>query len=170
MNELPKRKDIRLREYDYSQNGYYFVTICTYNRQQLFEMSRVGNDLCVVPSNVLQNSIIEKWLNELERKFNLEIDKYVIMPDHVHFILKLCHDAERHTGRSLPDIMQWFKTMTTNEYIRHVRADKLRPFDSKLWQKSYYEHIIRDESDYVEKAQYILNNPITWNLKRNADE
>ncbi len=59
-------------------------------------------------------------------------------------------------------MMQWFKTMTTNEYIRCVKEKRLKPFNKKLWQKSYYEHIIRNEDDYIETTQYILENPGRW--------
>ncbi len=75
--DLPKRKPTRLKGYDYSQSGAYFITICTQNREQFFEMENVGNDLCVVPPE--QNRIIHKWLKETENKFdNIKIDKYVI--------------------------------------------------------------------------------------------
>lgn len=73
---------------------------------------------------------------ELQNKFNIAIDVYIIMPDHIHFILSI--NSERHTGRSLPDMMQWFKTMTTNDYIKSVKRNVLKPFAGKLWQKSYY--------------------------------
>ena len=163
----PNRKPMRLKDYDYSQNGAYFITICTYNRQKLFEISTVGNDLCVVPScDVPQNKIIEKWLHELENKFNVTIDKYVVMPDHIHMILIV--DLERHVGRSLQDMMQWFKTMTTNEYIKSVKENVLPPFDKKVWQKSYYDHVIRDEDDYITKWNYIENNPVK-RLAENAE-
>ena len=72
--------------------------------------------------------------------------------------------GERHAGRSLPDIMQFFKTMTTNDYIRGVKAGALVPFDKKLWQKSYYDHVIRNQQDYDETWQYIENNPSKWML------
>lgn len=159
--EYPRRKPMRIKDYDYSQNGAYFITICTHNRQELFETSTIGNDLCVVPPNVSQNQIIEKWLFELKNKFNITIDKYCIMSDHIHMILVI--DTERHAGRSLPDMMQWFKTMTTNEYIKSVKENNIKPFDKKLWQKSYYDHIIRDENDYLTIWKYIEENP----LKRN---
>ena len=120
----------------------------------------VGNDLCVVPSDFLPNQIIEKWFAETENKYGIRIDKYIIMPDHIHFILVI--NTERHTGRSLPDIMQWFKTMTTNEYIRHVKNNLLKPFHKKLWQKSYFEHIIRNQDDYIETWKYIIENPQRW--------
>lgn len=156
MNNLPKRKTIRLKHYDYSQNGYYFITICTHNKQNLFNLNN---------ESAVQNQIITKWLSELENKFKTEIDYYVIMPDHIHFIL-IINPTERHTGRSLPDMMQWFKTMTTNEYIKLVKNNILKPFDKKLWQKSYYEHIIRNDQDYIQTVEYIINNPLKYSLDR----
>ena len=83
------------------------------------------------------------------------------MPDHLHLIVTI---QERHTGGSLPDVMQFFKTMTTNDYIRGVKAGALVPFDKKLWQKSYYDHVIRNQQDYDETWQYIENNPSKWML------
>ncbi len=163
--EYKNRKNTRLKDYDYSQNGCYFVTICTHNRQCLFEIPIVGNDLCVVPSKMPQNKIVEKWLFELQNKYNVKIDRYVIMRDHIHFILII--NTERHTGRSLPDMMQWFKTMTTNEYIKCVKENTLKPFNKKLWQKSYYDHIIRDEEDYITRCNYIENNPLKYVVENN---
>ena len=104
--------------------------------------------------------MIHKWVQETENKFpNIAIDKYVIMPDHLHLIVTI---KERHAGRSLPDVMRFFKTMTTNDYIRGVKDGTLTPFDGKLWQKSYYDHVIRNQQDYNEIWQYIENNPTKW--------
>ena len=150
--DLPKRKSIRLKEYDYSQNGYYFITLCVQNRKHIFETENVGNDLCVVP----QNRIIHNRLKDTENKFGIRIDKYVIMPDHIHMILNIEYQKTDH---SVPDIMRWFKTMTTNDYIKGVNSKGFQPFDKKLWQKSYYEHIIRNVADYQEVWQYIDGNP-----------
>lgn len=180
--EIPSRKQNRLPDYDYSQEGSYFVTLCTQNRARLFEMELpvgndkrhdtqvvpygavpeiVGNDLCVVPNtDAVENLIIHKWIWETENKFpNVTIDKYVVMPDHLHLIVTI---KERHAGRSLPDVMRFFKTMTTNDYIRGVKDGTLTPFDGKLWQKSYYDHVIRNQQDYNEIWQYIENNPAKW--------
>ena len=160
--EQKERKHNRLGYYDYGQKGSYFVTLCTHSRLPLFKMeSIVGNCLRAVPPPP-QNVIIRKWIRETQNKFpNIVIDKYVIMPDHLHIIVTI---RERHAGRSLPDIMQFFKTMTTNDYIRGVKAGALVPFDKKLWQKSYYDHVIRNQQDYDETWQYIENNPSKWML------
>ena len=155
MNELPKRKQTRLKDYDYSQNGYYFITICTHNRQNLFG-EIVGATLCGRPNN--PDKMIEKWLLELENKFDgVKICEYIIIPNHLHFIISKTGD---HAGSPLLDIVGWFKTMTTNEYIENVKNNMFPPFDKKIWQRNYYEHIIRDESDYIETKEYILNNPL----------
>ena len=159
LSDFPICKPIRLKNYDYGKEGYYFITLCVQNKKHLFEIEKnnVGNDLCVVPP--MQNLIIHKWLKETENKFNIIIDKYVIMPNHIHAIIKI---TERHAGRSLQDVMRWFKTMTTNEYIKGIKNNNLKPFDKKLWQKSYYDHVIRGEADYKEIWDYIENNPTRW--------
>lgn len=155
---LPKRKLTRLKEYDYSQPGAYFVTICTQNRKQLFEIENVGNDLRVVPP--VQNQIVHKWLEQTENKFsNIKIDKYVIMPNHIHIIAVI---TEQHIGCSLHNVIKWFKTMVTNEYIRDVKNGILKPFDKRLFQKSFHDHIIRNENDYRKIWEYIDTNPVKW--------
>ena len=150
MNELPTRKNIRLKDFDYTKNGFYFVTICTHKRQRLFG-EIVGSTLCGRPGEM-----IEKWLLETQNKFSdVRICNYVIMPDHVHFIICKAGD---HAGSPLREIVGWFKTMTTNEYIKKVKEKEFKPFCEKIWQRGYYEHIIRDEKDYRIKAEYIRNN------------
>ena len=137
------RKRIRLENYDYSSEGAYFVTICVQNRMPLFD-------------NTEASRMIERWILKTEEKFeNVTIDYYVVMKDHVHIIIFI--DEKDETD--LFEIMKWFKTMTTNEYIRGVRAGIYEPFEKKLWQRSYYEHIIRNDEDLLEKREYIFNNP-----------
>ncbi len=172
-DSLPKRKRNRLHGFDYGTEGCYFITLCTNNRQQLFRMEHpviVGNDLCVVPHDLpLQNRILRKWIKETEQKFQtIRFDNYIIMPDHIHFIVNI---TERHAGRSLQDAMRFFKAMTTNEYIRAVKNGLLPTYDKKIWQKSYYDHIIRNEQDYIQTIQYIANNPEKWMLvhEKNRD-
>jgi len=142
------------------------LTICTQNREQLFEIENVGNDLCVVPPE--QNRIIHKWLKETENKFdNIKIDKYVIMPNHIHIIVII---TERHTGRSLHDVMRWFEAMATNEYIRYVKNGVLKSFNKRFFQKSFHDHIIRGEKDYQKIWEYIdTNRKMYVRLSNNSD-
>jgi len=68
----------------------------------------------------------------------------------------------QHIGSPLHRVVQWFKTMTTNEYIRGVKNLNWEPFDKKLWQRNYWEHIVRDENSYFKISNYIINNPMNW--------
>ena len=134
----------------------------------------VGATLCGRPNN--PDRMIEKWLLETENKFeNVKIPIYVIMPNHIHFVIAIMGDhtgsetgdhtgseTGDHTGSPLQDIVGWFKTMTTNEYIRGVKQKKYQPFDRQIWQRGYYEHIIRNDREYQKIYEYIENNPAKW--------
>ena len=126
----------------------------------------VGNGPRAVPRPP-QNLILRNGIREVQAHFsNISIDKYAIMPDHLHLIVTI---TEQKVGCSLPDVMQYFKSMTTNDYSRGVKAGVLVPFDKKLWQKSYYDHVIRNQQDYDETWQYIENNPAKWMLIHHID-
>ena len=134
---------MRLQNYDYSSKGAYFVTVCVQNRMPLFK-------------NEVASRMIEKWINEIENKYkDVCIDCYVVMSDHIHMILFINKENEVN----LFQIMAWFKTMTTNEYIKGVKTGIYEPFEKKIWQRSFYEHIMRNDEDLLEKREYILNNP-----------
>ena len=156
--ELKNRMANRLPNYDYGEIGCYFVTLCTHHRQPLFCMEKSTAS----GSKHIPNQIIRKWLIETQNKFqNITISQYVIMQDHVHLIVGI---NEQCPGGSVPEAMRFFKTMTTNDYIRGVKKGVLPSFDTKLWQKSYYDHVIRNQKDYDEIWQYIENNPEKWML------
>ena len=162
MEKMPTRKQVRLQDYDYSIAGAYFVTICTQNKSHLFG-NIVGATLRGRPQKM-----IEKWLLEIENKFkNAKIDKYVIMPNHIHLIIFLSYndyETEKgdHAGSPLQDIIGWLKTMTTNEYIVGVKAGIYPPFDKWVWQRSYHDRIIRNEAEYLKIWQYIDENLTRW--------
>lgn len=167
MSDLVKRKKLRLEHFDYSSCGGYFVTICTHERSPVFGEitgSAVGAALCGRPNN--PHKIIEKWLFEIENKFfGTTIDFYVIMPDHIHFIVI---KTGGHTGPPLQQIIDWFKTQTTNEYIKGVKSGLYEPFNKHFWQRGYYEHIIRNQQDLDEIRHYIENNPAKWVLENKS--
>ena len=177
------RKSIRLKGYDYSQAGLYFITICCQNKVHLF-----GN---VINKQMILNDagkMIEKWFNELQNKFpDVKCHEMVVMPNHIHFIienigsvgadLRVCPNDSNisktekrvseilgeHAGSPLHRVLQWFKTMSTNEYIRGVKNNNWIPFDGKLWQRNYWEHIIRNDQSHQKISDYIINNPSKWN-------
>ncbi|WP_260448556.1 transposase [Bibersteinia trehalosi] len=154
---MNKRKIIRLQHYDYSQNGLYFITICINHRLNL--LGRIQNNTMQLNN---AGKMIDFWYGELEKHFkHIRCLDYIIMPNHIHFILWIDNNTEQNQ-ESLFTIIQWFKTMTTNDYIRNVKSNNWQPFEKKLWQRSYYEHIIRNEYAYKHIQQYIENNPYTW--------
>lgn len=119
--------------------------------------------------------MIKKWWDKIETKFTgIKKDAFVVMPNHFHGIIMnvgadpcVCPDGSdvgEHVGSPLHRIVQWFKTMTTNEYIQGVKRHKWRPLDKKLWQRNYYEHVIRDEKSLEKTREYIANNPMRWHL------
>ncbi|MCL6525152.1 MAG: hypothetical protein K6T34_10915 [Thermoflavifilum sp.] len=165
------RRSIRLKGYDYSQAGACFITICTQNRLCL--LGNVVNEKMVLND---AGRMIENWYFQLENKFpDILCDEYVIMPNHFHAIiinvgadLRVCPDQMgEHTGSPLPRVVQWFKTMTTHDYIRGVKQHGWQPFAGKLWQRNYWERIIRDENELTRIRQYILHNPIHWEMDKN---
>ena len=161
------RQSIRLPDYDYSQPGWYYVTIVCQEHACLLDPQPVRD-------------MIMKWWRALPEKFgNVCIDQFVIMPNHVHGIIEITAEptvgANRcvrpqentHPDTPLPTlgrIVQWFKTMTTNAYIRGVKNDGWEPFPRRVWQRNYYERIIRNERELNAIRQYILDNPDQWEV------
>lgn len=148
----PKRKTNRLKQFDYSQNGAYFITICTKDRKRI--LSRVvGEGLCTLPKIVLTpiGKEIERSIHFIHENYeNVFIDKYVIMPNHIHMIVILDNRAGGHGNPPLQKVIGLFKSFTTKQY------------KGKLWQRSFYDHIIRNEADYLNIWQYIEDNPLRW--------
>ena len=160
--------------YDYSESGLYFVTICTQEREDLF-----GN---VIEGSMVLNNVgemIEKTWSEIPAIFpDIEIDTLQMMPDHLHIIisvgadLRVCPkksinivDTNGSTRRSTPTFgtyIQRFKTMTTHRYIDGIQNFGWRRFNRRLWQRNYYEHVIRDEEDLDRIRYYIEQNPSNW--------
>ncbi|PIX48030.1 MAG: transposase, partial [Armatimonadetes bacterium CG_4_8_14_3_um_filter_66_20] len=148
------RRSIRLPEYDYSTPGAYFVTICTQDRQCLF--GDITDD-AMRPNEA--GRMVEAWWRELTSKFpTTSADAHILMPNHVHGIVAI----EREDGAPLGAMVQWFKTMTTNAYIQGVRQDGWAPFPGRLWQRNYFERIVRDDDELFETREYIASNPVNW--------
>ena len=159
MNELQKRKQIRLKDYDYSQNGYYFITVCTESSQTILSDVCMGKVLLRPIGKIMENEIVE-----LTKRYKIEINPYIIMPDHIHMIIKVNREtqrAERCPAPTVCDMICAFKSLTTK-----IANKNDNYIGRKIWQRNYYEHIIRDENDYITKAEYILNNPLKLETER----
>ena len=176
--ELPKRKDLRLKQYDYSSAGAYFVTICIKDRKRILsniiKPSAVGVGALDDPLNGALDDpltpqtqltkigkITEKYLLSSENIPGVKIDRYVIMPDHIHVIIFLYPDkytsrkdgssrAPTPTNEMLPHIVSTFKRFCNKE------------IGNNIFQRGYIEHIVRDREDYETRAKYIYENPARW--------
>ena len=166
----PKRKHPRLSGYDYSQNGAYFVTLCTKDRRCVLSEvvaacdGPVGRGLApAVPRLLPAGWIVEETLCELPNRFlDLRIEKAVIMPNHVHLLLTPAAagasprpTGERHT--SIVDVMRAFKSLTTRRWNRLTGN-----MGKTLWQTSYHDHVVRDDNDFLNHWSYIDQNPLRW--------
>ncbi|MBQ7574697.1 MAG: transposase [Clostridia bacterium] len=151
--ELPKRKPTRLKEYDYSTPGAYFITICTHNRECILsDIVVVGEGLRALPINNLKaiGNEIEQSIQYINNNYNgVKIDKYVIMPNHIHLILIL-DGSGGHGNPPLQNVIGQLKSYTTNK------------FGKVLWQRSFHDHIIRGKEDYNKIWEYIDTNVLKW--------
>ena len=157
---LPERKLHRLKSWDYSSNGYYFITICTKDKKNL--LANVGNAVPGVPPMLtpIGEIVARAWnrINEVDPNF--KTDYFRIMPNHIHGIIIIenqeldVSESERRGRRSLHDIVRGFKSVTTREYNKIVsEKDK-----NKLWQSSFYDEIVRNEQMLYEARKYIEFN------------
>lgn len=173
-----QRKKLRLTGYDYSQSGYYFITICTKDRKKILceiVSDREGDDGDIVPHIVptkIGRIIIEHWNNMNFLSENVQTDQFCIMPDHIHGIIIIKNQepneikkiygfetGEKQGRRSIPGLIKGFKSATTRLYK-----------GGELWQRSYHDHIIRSEGEYQRICAYIRNNPYQWLSKNNVDK
>ena len=154
---LPQRKHTRLKNYDYSKNGYYFITICTKDKKPILGKI-VGRDALIPPDIILSNigKIVDEYINNVNNIYNfIKIDKYVIMPNHIHMIIKFEFPLDGGMLASRP---------TLHTIIRSIKTMVTKELGYSIWQSSYYEHIIRNQQSYQEIWQYIDNNPLKWEL------
>lgn len=179
------RRSIRLKGYDYAQAGLYFVTKCLQDRECLFGDVVNGEMMLNDAGKMVEN----EWLKLPQRFPNIELHEFVVMPNHFHAIMEIVgatHVVAQHeTGqpplsgqppisgqpqgiaptakpKTVGDMVGAFQSIVTVEYIRGVKNMGWQPFNGKLWQRNYWEHIIRDEQSYQRISEYIINNPKNW--------
>jgi REP element-mobilizing transposase RayT len=177
------RKKLRLSSYNYFQTNRYFITICTHNKECIFGVVG-GQTVQLSPLGLL---VEQEWLHLTERFPNIDVVPFIVMPNHIHAVVTINHCSqhplqaialhpkkgqryEMEKGRassaptktarnaSLFNIVQTYKSITT------VTANKLDHTPGrKIWQRNYYEHIIRNEEDFLQITSYIQGNVSKWN-------
>ncbi|MDR1117489.1 MAG: hypothetical protein LBL09_04505 [Oscillospiraceae bacterium] len=151
MKELPVRRNIRLKEYDYSQTGYYFITICIKGRHMLLGSIDVGARIAR-PSEIGRK--VEIAMQKISEKYeNIMLDKYVIMPNHIHMILVL--QQTDSGGRAM-------RAPTISTVVNQFKGYITKQTGFSIWQKLFHDHIIRNEEEYRRIWQYIDENPTKW--------
>jgi REP element-mobilizing transposase RayT len=130
------RQSIRLVGFDYSQEGSYFITICTHNRKSLF--GEIFKEQMVM--NRVGDIVYQEWLKIPNRFQGIQLGLFVVMPNHIHGIISILKSIP---GQTIGNIIGAFKSLSANEYIRLMKMN-VKPVE-KLWQRNYYEHIIRDD-------------------------
>ena len=171
MSKIYNRRSIRLKEYDYSQCGYYYVTICIHNRE--CNLGKVVNGK--IQLSKIGEIVKNEWLNTKQIRKNIDLDEWVVMPNHIHGIIVI-NDVLFHVGahcnaplqtnnknqfgpqsNNLGAIIRGFKGVTTKR-IHSIGSCGF------LWQRNYYEHVIRNEIELNWIREYIINNPLQWEL------
>jgi|SRR5215813_1948793 len=166
---LPRRHSLRLPTYDYAQGGAYFITICGHGRQCLFGRI-VGSQMQM---NEIGAAIEEEWFRSPTVR-KIVLDAFVVMPNHVHGIVFM--DSVGATGRS-PGPRSGLRSASLGSFVGNLKAATTRRVrmlgrapDRPVWQRNYYEHIIRDDEDLNAIREYIENNPANWgNDRQNPD-
>ena len=152
--DLPDRRTQRLRTQDYGRGGAYFVTIDLQDRQELLAVAERDR----IALNEAGRAVERTWGLLPERFTAVTVDAFVVMPDHVHGILLL--SGAQHT--QLGQVIGAFKSLTTVEYIRLVRAGTCPRFAGKFWQRNFFDRILRDGESLEKARAYIASNPVNW--------
>lgn len=153
MKDYPKRKPTRLKNYDYNSTGVYFITVCTQNKVNYFSDIVISgpNEPATIQLTRF-GKIAEEQIKAINFKYaDVDIENYVIMPNHIHMIISIFNENEKN-NISVTDVVRIFKSLTT-------RLCKIGPV---IFQRSFYNIIIRNDKDYLGCCNYIANNPSKW--------
>lgn len=171
---MNKRKQTRLKNYDYSQVGKYFITICTKDNKQILWQRDIGDQLTISKSTAYVGATYGRPIDENRlskiglivdnevQKINeiygekIIVDKYVVMPNHIHMILSIEHDVE---GR--PKVAP-----TISRVVQQFKGSISKKVGDSIWQKSFHDHVIRNQKSYDEIWGYIEQNPQKWELDK----
>jgi REP element-mobilizing transposase RayT len=163
MSEKPIRKKIRLTDYNYSQNGFYFITICSHEHKPI--LGHIEEDKMIL--NDYAEKVDSLLIDMVDKQQNIILDKYVFMPNHIHMVLVVENDDLSDIHESgIIEFVQEFKSKAVMIYIKGVKEGLYEPFSKKIWQRSYYDNVIRNKDTYDLIWDYIDNNPLKWSLDK----
>ena len=172
--DLPIRKPLRLKEFDYSSPGAYFITICTHERKCILSditasapedgVGALHEAPAVRLALTPEGECVRRILENLSLRFpEIFLDHFVIMPNHIHLLLRIEGDRAIHESplpdggkRSLLSKAIGYLKMNSTREIRRMRPDET------IWQRSFFDHIVRNESDHRQITEYIAANPARW--------
>jgi len=164
--ETSQRKSNRIGNYDYSQNGAYFITICTQGRNQILSRLSVGTGLPDCPPEAVfptiellrHGKIADIYIRQMDAFYShLSIDKYVIMPDHIHLLITV----HGQPGTAVPTRGKQCNSVIS-QFVGTLKRFCNKQYGENIWQGRYYDHVIRNQQDYNEIWEYIENNPLKW--------
>ena len=187
MTIILNRKSNRLKEWDYSKTGFYYITLCTINKEQFF--GDIEQNVMVLNDH---GNIVETCINEIQIKYsNIELNSYIIMPNHVHCIINIMPDVgaihespvscskyrdnQKQIDKSIQAIRESplqikRRKMTISKIVGFIKMQSAKQINilrntpgKHLWQRNYYDHIIRNDTSLRNIREYIINNPSTWN-------
>ena len=166
--DVEQRKSNRIESYDYSQTGAYFITICTQDRKRILSKITVGTGVLDCPQVQLlkHGEIADKYICQLNAFYaHVSVDRYVIMPDHIHILMTI---QKGQSGTPVPtsEIKIDNKNSSVSKFISTFKRFCNKECGENIWQRSFYDHIIRNQQDYNEIWQYIENNPRKWAMMR----
>lgn len=166
-NELPKRKPTRLKDFDYNSLGAYFITICTEKRRPILS-NIVGTDVLDGPIVALTQygKIADQYINQLNDFYeHISVDRYVIMPNHIHIMLSVLENGALRTSQNGPSRTSVPTAKQHSAVSRFVSTFKRfcnKEYGENIWQSHFNDHIIRNRQDYDEHIKYIHENPMRW--------
>lgn len=166
-NQLPERKPLRMSHYDYNSPGAYFLTLCTHNRKHI--LSHIVGAIHESPKPQLTScgKIVDTILQNLPEHLHVTVDQYVIMPNHIHLIDIITEEDARRALRESP-LQARSILLNVIGYIKMNASKAIRQHHGNIpvWQRGYFDHVIRSQADYVALAEYIQTNPLRWELDK----
>ncbi len=155
MTERRRRNSLRYPGYDYAQSGMVFVTVCTYNRQHLFGVVKEGR----LALSAAGEMAAAHWQGLSKRFKGIDIDAFVVMPDHLHAILITGTNAH---GDTAGFVIRGYKAAVQSAYSQGVKRHDWEPYEDHLWQRGFHDRIIRNDAEYDTRYRYIEGNPGRW--------